>query len=216
MTGEPLEELLARSLDGELTPTQQERLSRALEKSSELRELEQELHVLRKWSARDRVPGPPALEKKLQALVEQRFGKRPATIPRRLFYSGMAWAAVLIVGFGLGHWASRLELGGRGDSAGWLGASDERALAFIRASINQTRQEYHGAIQQVEMLALQRLEDLPSRVSQDLLDHLAMLDRAIETCETLVEDYPAAYHAHFSLARAYQAKVDLLGKILRA
>ncbi len=212
MKREPIEELLARSLDETLTPSERERLNRGLEASAELRDLETDLRILRKLSTRDRVPETPVMAPRLQELVDQRYGKRFRVVPRRFFSSGMAWAALLVVGFGLGIWVSRME--GSPDAGRLSDVANEGALASIRDSVNQTRREYHQAIRQMETLAMQRLEHLPSAISKDLADHLAILDRAIQTCETLVEHHPGAYHAHFSLARAYQAKVDLLEKIL--
>ena len=204
MIDEHMALLLSRSLDEELAPEEQRLLDRALAESPELRELAEDLGRITQIEPPPLPHHPDRLPAELMARVERQY-RRPslwALLTRPALVPAMALLIAALIGW----------FAGRGPAAG--PEQGDQSAEQLLAEIARTRGEYHGAVVRLEQQAESHLLEIPPELALDYAHNLRILNNAIASCEALVDRYPDQMALHQSLARAYQAKVDLLQQIL--
>lgn len=204
MKRERVEELISRSLDDELNDEERHQLAQALANSAEYRELANDLRELVDLAKHDPVPAPTVdLAARLQARVDANYAQRSRIIAfRQRRPSVVALAAAALCAALLGWW--------------WQAAqpATDPNMADLRADLQSAQQQYHTAVSQLEAVARRHLDSLPQDIADDYIDSLAVIDQAINSCETMTMQQPDAFSAYASLERAYHAKADLLQSIM--
>lgn len=211
MSDEPIHELLSRSLDESLNPQETAKLNEALAASSELRALAEDLRSIRDLAAREpQVPAPP-LSADLLARVEHRYGPARARIywlPRLLRHP-LALAAACLICLALGYFLA--ERGGPTPRP-----TEEASLAAIRIEVLQAQEQFHQAVAKMETAAMDRIAGMPPEMAHLFAHNLNIIDQAIRDCESMTDKYLDNHVNYTALARAYQAKVQLLQLILES
>ncbi|CAM2067278.1 hypothetical protein SCOR_18005 [Sulfidibacter corallicola] len=209
MTPEELESLISRDIDSELNREEAAELERVLATSAEARHLHEDLHRLQSLLGEEPIPSAPQPSEATLANLEReartRFGRRS---PIRGLV--LAVAAALVIGFGVWLWfdaapSTQKTLPGERTTGQWT---------EIRAEIDRTQREFDRAIKKMEGLAETRIAQMPEAQAAHLAADLREIDAAIARCRDLLETHPQNHMLYASLARAYQAKVDLLEKII--
>lgn len=203
MNREHLEELVSRSLDGDLSPAEQHTLDQALAQSPELRELAADLTTIRQAARIPTPTCPPHLFTRMEAAVAEAHG-RPT--PAAWLQPLLALAAVALFSFGLG---TLMPLSNNPVEPDTTLAGNE-----LKREIQQAQQRYHAAIAKLEAAAVDHMAQLPPTEALKYAQSLRDLNRAITDCERLLDGHEDDHFVYASLSRAWQSKVTLLQKIL--
>ncbi len=211
MNREYLEELLSRSLDEELTGEERKTLDRALAESEAFRLLAQDLRALRELASSEEPQPAPHIRVALQERVDRVYGHKRARFLSLLPFPrlALAFACTLLLALAAllfrspGPGETRIEE-----------PITSTPFAQIRAEVLRTQHQFHQALEKMEIQAIARLQELPPEITLELADQLHVINQAIASAEELADSYPDNYLAYASLSRAYEAKVDLLDKIL--
>lgn len=193
-----IETLISMSLDHELDASQEAELAAIFKAQPEYLALKQELEIQKAQCAMPAPEPPGHLYQKTRHKVEDAF---PASSQRGIKWQAwLAFAAVAILAFSVGYLVPK---------------TPERPLTManlpqMEQTLLTARLEFHDAIKQLEELAHAQIAQMPPEVAERVNENLKIVDNAIQACEDFAQAYPGHYAAYASLAKAYQAKVDLL------
>lgn len=206
MTREEVEKLISLDIDGELAPGDKQRLADALAAHEELALLRRELEA-QKQACQTPIPTiSPEVLGELETRVHQTYPRKARIISWPTF-SKLAIAAALLLAFLAGYYAPRSHP--QDANIAEVASTDQVADQLFLA-----KNEYLAAIEKLERLADSQIEQMPPQVVMQITSNLKEVDRAIAACESFANTYPNQYLAQASLAKAYQAKVDLLETLI--
>lgn len=192
--------LISKSVDGDLNPEEKVHLAELMSQDPELVQLEAELRS-QKEACNTPMPLPSLqLFDKLQSQVERHY---PPSKPRfAKQWRGLAVAALVFLAFGAGYFMRPSE----------RMSPETEPLAFneVNSQVVQTRAAYIDAIERLEQLAAAHIQQMPPEVAIQVDENLKVVNNAIAACEDFARAYPNHHIAYASLAKAYQAKVELL------
>ena len=214
-----IEELVSRSLDGELTAGESQRLEAALEENPELRALAEDLALLKALAPRIHAPGPPPDDRLLRARVERRYAAPAGRKKWVIGYRGLAWAA-LILGFvvllplleqGFREMQGRFSRDPNQREATPPAYPPDTPLALVQAQV-----QFHRQAAVLENLALFRLTQSGDPGAVTWARDFHKLNRTIAEMEELCRNFPDRPGHYAALGRIYQTKIDLLVLYLAA
>jgi len=198
MDPKDIETMLSMSLDDELDAAQKAELATILEDLPDYRAL---LAELKAQKAQCELPTPEPPDRLYQTLRRRILRTYPAK--RRRGFQWQTWvgvAAVAVLAFSVGYLVPK-------PTQAEVHLAD---LPQMEQTILNARREFHSAIEQLEELAQAQIAQMPPEVAKRVKANLLIVDNAIRACEDFAQAYPDQYTAYASLAKAYQAKVDLL------
>lgn len=198
MNREEVAHLISLGLDDELDSHDGDRLAAALSAHPPYRQLQS---ALIKQKARCKSPVPlPSNQLYLKTLDRVSLAYPPQHLKSKPRWHGlMAVAALILFAFLAGYFAAHKP-----------SPANLAPKPNVGDHILQAKSEYLIAIEQLERLAQPHIDQMPSAVAFQVTENLKIIDRAIRACEDFAQAYPNYYVAYASLAKAYQAKVNLL------
>jgi hypothetical protein len=204
-------ELLSRSLDEPLEPAEAAILEEALARSAELRALREDLVCIKKIAATAPAAMAPDLPESLAERVAATYaGKSKKVVPfLRLLRHPLTLAAALLVCIGLGYFLVE-----RSDSQ----PSEVARASYddIRTDVLKAQEQFHQAVAKLEEAAMERIAVMPPDLAHHFAHNLNIIDQAIRDCEKMTDKYLDSHLNYAALAKAYQAKVQLLQLILES
>ena len=90
----------------------------------------------------------------------------------------------------------------------------DSTLVRAQRDISLAQDQYRIAINNLESIALQRLNEMPLALAQVFSENLRIINQAIVICEQTLVANQINLLAYQSLSQTYQAKIDLLLKVL--
>lgn len=194
-----IEELIALSVDGQLTPEEQAQVDAALSESPALRKLHDDLMALQSMA----LPEPkapdltPAFMERVEAESKSQFRVIPGGF-RRIPGPLLAMAAALVLLFAASYFSERSGPAELPVEVQW----ESQSLA------------YHMNIAPLEALAIERMGQLDDSRIRGFMQQLAFVNRMVNRCERSMANAPDNPKVHQALAEVYQAKVALLEAIV--
>lgn len=207
MEADNLHLLLSKSLDEPLEAGEQAALTAALAESADLRDLADDLAVLKQLAASPRPCAPPLSPMLTARLPRSRTGKASSVVRRRhpMRLTLLPLAAAIL------WW---LWPGTHPIPAPAVPAADALAWADARMQAADLRMSFHTAVGPMETLATRRLAGLSPQDASALGRRLTGINHIIAYCERAADRSGTPREAYTGLADAYAAKVALLDVIL--
>lgn len=199
-----IEELIALSVDGQLSDEEQARVKAALAESAELRTLHADLRAMRELELPE--PTAPALSasfmERVKSETQTRKGFQVITgrwpkLPGPL----LAMAAAVCLLFAASYFSEKEGI--------------EREVPPEVMWQSQAI-AYHLNVAPLEKLALERIQNVEQGQVQGFVQQLAFINRMVQRCEESMALTPDNPELHQALADAYVAKVELLEAIVSA
>ena len=207
-------EKLSRHLDQETSAVEDRELEAALADSAELRRIKADLLSIKKSTWLDTPNCPAELEKRIsQAVLKKYPARKRAPMGFHLNTLWNPWAGLLatmaIVGFlGLSTLVNRQS------PTTEIAMDPDSTLVRAQRDITLAQDQYRIAINNLESIALQRLNEMPLALAQVFSENLRIINQAIVICEQTLVANQINLLAYQSLSQTYQAKIDLLLKVL--
>lgn len=207
-----VEQLLGKHLDGETSEHENQQLEKLLLESAELRTLKADLIAVVNQTRL--VPRPSAnnLEARITHAVAQRYPhkSKPSAISFE-YFSGQKLAASTVLAAMIGTFAL-LGIDTPGEEEVELIA--EEPLQQILGNVIFAQAQYHAAIEELEIMATMRLNELPSDLALVFTENLQILDAAILLYESNLATNQTNVAVYDTLSKIYETKIDLLTTIL--
>lgn len=186
-------QMISDWVDGTLPSDQRQAVDQHISQNTEWAEIAHDMRQLKRWSSCE-VPALPAGAK--HRLTEQWAKRRRYRFAQR---AGAVLAAASLLLFWI-----------------WPKPVENLSLDPVLAQVSQAQQAYAEAVANLESLALTKLDHLPAEVATTYRDNLVIINQAIAQCEQVSRLNPSESGAYWAMARAYQAKIDLLEQVLRS
>ena len=208
-----IEELIARSIDENLSQKEQTLLDQALADSQELRDLHDDLQRLNTLASLGVETPNPRMGATLMARVAATYPQKPQApvIPFTRFLSPtpakLALAALLLLALSalLQPWGQELQ-------------SSQTQIAHAYGMVLSRQLDaaarFHQSTRDLEYRATTRMATLPLETTRNYHQHLDQVNRAIRLCEQSMIKAPINISLQSALQDAYQAKTDLLQVIV--
>lgn len=195
-----MEQRISDWVDGTLDESARKQLESEMDSDLDLKRMAEDFIRIKTLADAPIPPVPQGLRHRLQARVDQRYGRRKASVfvPLRRFglWGGTVAAAATAVLFLF-----------------WPHPQDSN-LARVEQELATAQSRYFEAVDKMTVLCEAHLQTLPPEIAEVYEQNLAIIDAAIAECRQCLDQHPQYLMAYQDLQRMMEAKTALMRQIL--